>query len=92
MAAGSTGERPFFEIITSVRYWIIHAVTLPAIFIAGFLFVYTGLAYDAFGMYGKGIILAKHSHGDWEVYWFGERGLFIEHPMDIRLVELPEDD
>jgi len=50
------------------------------------------LAYDAFGMYGKGIILAKHSHGDWEVYWFGERGLFIEHPMDLRLIELPEDD
>ena len=49
MAAGSTGERPFFEIITSVRYWIIHAVTLPSIFIAGFLFVSTGLAYDTFG-------------------------------------------
>ena len=49
MAAGSTGERPFFEIITSVRYWVIHAVTLPAIFVAGFLFVSTGLAYDAFG-------------------------------------------
>ena len=28
MAAGSTGERPFFEIITSIRYWVIHAVTL----------------------------------------------------------------
>tara|TARA_B100001094_G_C18053395_1_gene731213 strand:+ start:156 stop:362 length:207 start_codon:yes stop_codon:yes gene_type:complete len=50
------------------------------------------LAYDTFGMYGKGIILAKHSHGDWEVYWFGERGHFIEHPNDIRLVELPDDD
>ena len=49
MAAGSTGERPFFEIITSVRYWIIHAIALPAIFVAGFLFVSSGLAYDAFG-------------------------------------------
>jgi len=49
MAAGSTGERPFFEIVTSVRYWVIHAVTLPSIFLAGFLFVSTGLAYDAFG-------------------------------------------
>jgi len=49
MAAGSTGERPFFEIITSIRYWVIHAVTLPALFLAGFLFVSTGLAYDAFG-------------------------------------------
>ena len=49
MAGGSTGERPFFEIITSIRYWVIHAVTLPSIFLAGFLFVFTGLAYDAFG-------------------------------------------
>ena len=49
MAAGSTGERPFFEIITSIRYWVIHAITLPSIFLAGFLFVSTGLAYDAFG-------------------------------------------
>ena len=49
MAAGSTGERPFFEIITSIRYWVIHAVTLPSIFLAGFLFVPTGLAYVAFG-------------------------------------------
>ena len=47
MAAGSTGERPFFEIITSIRYWVIHAVTLPSIFLAGFLFVNPGLAYDA---------------------------------------------
>ena len=49
MAAGSTGERPFFEIITSIRYWVIHAVPLPSIFLAGFLFVNTGLAYAAFG-------------------------------------------
>ena len=49
MAAGSTGERPFFESITSIRYWVIHFVTLPSIFLAGFLFVSTGLAYDAFG-------------------------------------------
>ena len=49
MAAGSTGERPFFEILTSIRSWVIQAVTLPSIFLAGFLFVCTGLAYDAFG-------------------------------------------
>ena len=49
MDAGATVERPCFEISTSIRYWSIHAVTLPASVIAGFLFVYTGLAYDAFG-------------------------------------------
>ncbi len=49
MAAGSTGERPFFEILTDIKFWIIQIVTLPAIFVSGFLFVSTGLAYDTFG-------------------------------------------
>lgn len=47
--AGVTGERPFGDIITSVRYWVIHSITIPALFVAGWLFVSTGLAYDAFG-------------------------------------------
>ena len=47
--AGNTGERPFADIITSVRYWVIHALTIPALFLAGWLFVSTGLAYDIFG-------------------------------------------
>jgi photosystem II cytochrome b559 subunit alpha len=47
--AGTTGERPFGDIVTSVRYWVIHSITIPALFIAGWLFVSTGLAYDAFG-------------------------------------------
>jgi photosystem II cytochrome b559 subunit alpha len=49
MAGGSTGERPFSDIVTSIRYWIIHSITIPALFVAGWLFVSTGLAYDAFG-------------------------------------------
>ena len=49
MAAGSTGERPFFEVVTDIKFWIIQIVTLPAIFVSGFLFVSTGLAYDTFG-------------------------------------------
>jgi photosystem II cytochrome b559 subunit alpha len=47
--SGSTGERPFSDIITSVRYWVIHSITIPMLFIAGWLFVSTGLAYDVFG-------------------------------------------
>ncbi|MGV0025197.1 cytochrome b559 subunit alpha [Phormidesmis priestleyi] len=47
--AGTTGERPFGDIVTSVRYWVIHSITIPALFIAGWLFVSTGLAYDVFG-------------------------------------------
>jgi hypothetical protein len=26
--SGSTGERPFGDIITSIRYWVIHSVTV----------------------------------------------------------------
>ena len=47
--AGSTGERPFSDIITSIRYWVIHSVTIPSLFVAGQVFVSTGLAYDVFG-------------------------------------------
>lgn len=47
--SGTTGERPFSDIITSVRYWVIHTITIPALFIAGWLFIQTGLAYDVFG-------------------------------------------
>ena len=44
--SGSTGERPFSDIITSIRYWVIHSVTIPSLFIAGWLFVSTGLANE----------------------------------------------
>nr|YP_002600898.1 cytochrome b559 alpha subunit of photosystem II [Pyramimonas parkeae]ACJ71104.1 cytochrome b559 alpha subunit of photosystem II [Pyramimonas parkeae]ANA56961.1 cytochrome b559 alpha subunit of photosystem II [Pyramimonas parkeae] len=47
--AGSTGERPFSDIVTSIRYWVIHSITIPSLFVAGWLFVSTGLAYDVFG-------------------------------------------
>ena len=47
--AGTTGERPFSDIVTSIRYRVIHSITIPALFVAGWLFVSTGLAYDVFG-------------------------------------------
>ena len=47
--AGSTGERPFSDIVTSIRYWVIHSITIPSLFVSGWLFVSTGLAYDVFG-------------------------------------------
>jgi len=37
MSGGSTGERPFSDIITSVRYWIIHTITIPSLFAEGVL-------------------------------------------------------
>ena len=49
MSGGSTGERPFTDVITSVRYWLIHIITIPSVFAGGFLFVLTGLAYELFG-------------------------------------------
>ena len=42
-------SRPLGDILTSGRFWILHSVTLPAVFCAGWLFVSTGLVYDIFG-------------------------------------------
>ncbi|VAH91430.1 unnamed protein product [Triticum turgidum subsp. durum] len=37
--SGSTGERSSAYIITSIRNWVIHSITIPSLFIAGWLFV-----------------------------------------------------
>lgn len=47
--AGVTGERPLGDIVTDPKFWVLHIVNFPAVFISGWLFVSTGLAYDAFG-------------------------------------------
>ncbi|KAF6137048.1 hypothetical protein GIB67_030812, partial [Kingdonia uniflora] len=39
----------FADIITSIRYWLIHSITIPSLFITSWLLVCTGLAYDVFG-------------------------------------------
>jgi photosystem II cytochrome b559 subunit alpha len=26
--SGTTGERPFSDILTSIRYWVIHSITI----------------------------------------------------------------
>ena len=44
MSGGSTGERPFSDIITSIRYWIIHSITIPSLFVSGWLFIATELS------------------------------------------------
>lgn len=47
--SGITGERPLGDIVTDPQFWLLHVVNFPAIFLSGWLFVATGLAYDAFG-------------------------------------------
>lgn len=41
--AGVTGERPLRDIITDLKFWVLHAVNFTAVFISGWLFVSTGL-------------------------------------------------
>ena len=37
MAGGSTGERPFGDIITSIRYWVIHSITYEFLVVGNLL-------------------------------------------------------
>ena len=46
----STRERPFVDILQDRRYWLIHAITIPSLFLAGAIFVLSGLAYKLFGV------------------------------------------
>lgn len=48
--SGSTGERPFIDILQDRRYWVIHVVTIPSLFIAGVIFILSGFAYKIFGV------------------------------------------
>ena len=45
----STGERPFLDILQDRRYWLIHIITIPSLFIAGSIFVLSGFVYKLFG-------------------------------------------
>ena len=37
----ATGERPITDVVTSIRFWVINSITIPAVFISGWLFVST---------------------------------------------------
>ena len=45
---GTTGEQSLGDIVTD-PFWLLHLVNFPVVFISGWLFVSTGLAYDTFG-------------------------------------------
>ena len=49
MSGGFTGERPFSDFVMCLRYLIIYILTIPSLFVSGWLFIATGLAYDVFG-------------------------------------------
>ena len=46
----STGERPFIDILQDRRYWGIHLITIPSLFLAGVIFILSGFVYKLFGV------------------------------------------
>ncbi len=46
----STGERPFTDILQDRRYWLIHLLTIPSLFVAGAIFILSGFSYKLFGV------------------------------------------
>ena len=45
----STGERPFVDLIQDRRFWLIHAITIPTLFLSGTILVASGFVYKLFG-------------------------------------------
>ena len=46
----STGERPFIDIFQDRRYWVIHVITIPSLFLAGVIFILSGFVYKLLGL------------------------------------------
>ena len=46
----STGERPFIDILQDRRYWVIHLITIPSLFLAGGIFIFSGFVSKLFGV------------------------------------------
>lgn len=46
----SRGERPFIDILQDRRYWVIHLITIPSLFLAGVIFIFSGFVYKLFGV------------------------------------------
>ena len=55
----STGERPFLEILQDRRFWVIHLLTIPSLFIAGLFCVLSGfiqLIFNSSNTFNNNII------------------------------------
>ena len=45
----SSGERPISIVLSDVRFWVIHAVTITSLFLSGAVAVISGLVFKLFG-------------------------------------------
>ena len=45
----STAERALIDIAQDRRYWIIHSITIPSLFVGGVIFMLSGFVYKLFG-------------------------------------------
>ena len=45
----STGERPITLVLSDLRFWVIHVVTISSLFLSGSIVVVSGLVYKIFG-------------------------------------------
>jgi photosystem II cytochrome b559 subunit alpha len=46
----SRGEGPFIDILQDRRYWVIHLITIPSLFLGGVIFILSGFVYKLFGV------------------------------------------
>nr|GMD05993.1 cytochrome B559 subunit alpha [Ipomoea batatas]GMD05994.1 cytochrome B559 subunit alpha [Ipomoea batatas] len=66
-----------------IRYWVIHSITIPSLFIAGWLFVSSGLAYDVFGSprpneyFTEVLMTINRTYPIFTVRWLAVHGLVV---------------
>ena len=59
----ATGERPLLDAVSDKRYWLIHCITIPSLFLTGVSFVLNGLAFLLVNICGSEAYFSSFSIG-----------------------------
>lgn len=78
----STGERPFIDILQDRRYWVIHLITIPSLFLAGCLLILSGFVYKLFGLANLNQYFYKVYYGT-QISLIGDRFSILNEISDV---------
>ena len=79
----STGERPFIDILQDRRYWVIHLITIPSLFLAGCLLILSGFVYKLFGLANLNQYFYKVYYGT-QISLIGDRFSILNEISDVQ--------
>ena len=79
----STGERPFIDILQDRRYWVIHLITIPSLFVGGSIFILSGFVYKLFGLANFNQYFQNFKQFHSQIYLINDRFSILNEIEDV---------